>query len=153
MSADHVEQILTLLQDAPDTDWTPDTPTIKRYWDDARSERGPGADQPGVLYVWSPTTSSLDRFSMDGTRFDRTDTVEVQIWALDAAESQQLQSDAADILGETIDDNAVNTPYSTVEPTGLNDFREQKPARQTDHYVMSVEVEARGLDETGLNVA
>ncbi|QAS68862.1 SPP1 gp17-like tail completion protein [Haloferax tailed virus 1] len=148
----HVQAIIDLLEAAPDADWTPtQTPTVKRYWDDAQSERGPGADMPAILYVWSPTTSSLDRFSMDGDVFDQNDSIEVQAWSFDETEVEQLQGDIVQILSEYLDDNEVQTPYSDVAPTGTNDFREQTPARTTGHYIMSVEVETRGLSETAKN--
>jgi hypothetical protein len=149
-SADHhVQAIIDLLDAADDTEWTPTTPDVFRYWDRAQSEKGPGADQPAHLYVWSPTSSSLEQFSMDGTRFDRTDAIEIQIWSLDETEPRQLQDDVVAICSQYLDDNRVRTPYSTVEPTGVNDFREQKTARRTEHYVMSVEIDTRGLDATG----
>ena len=148
----HVEVITDLLQNASASEWTPQTPTVKNYWDDAQNERGPGADMPGILYVWSPTGSSLEQFSMDGTRFDRGDTVEVQAWSLEATETRQLQDDVVDILSQHLDDNETQTPYTTVEPVGTEDFREQKPARTTDHYVMSVEIETRDLQDTEKNV-
>jgi len=141
----HVEDIIALLENAPDTDWTPTTPNIREYWADAQSERGPGADQPAVCYVWSPTDTTLERFSIDEDKFREGNTVEVQIWSLDETEVRQLQTDVARILGQYLDDNAVATPYSTVEPTTLMDFREQKPARTTDHYIMAVEIETDGL--------
>jgi len=151
-SADHhVAAIIDLLAAA--TTWTPATdPTIKRYWDDAQSERGPGADQPAILYVWSPTGSTLDRFSMDGDDFRRNETVEVQAWSLDETETEQLQRDITDILSQYLDDNKTETPYTDVAPVNEEDFREQKPARTTDHYVMSVEVETDGLQDTLKNV-
>ena len=147
-SADHhVQAIVELLEAA--TTWTPTTdPVVKRYCDDAQSERGPGADQPAILYVWSPTGSTLDRFSMDGDDLLENTTVEVQAWSLDEQEARQLQSDITRILSQYLDDNTVNTPYSDVHPTGQADFREQKPARDTDHYVMSVTVETTGLSDT-----
>jgi hypothetical protein len=144
----HVEEITALLEAAPDSDWTPATPAIRNYWDDAQSERGPGAGQPGVLYLWSPTDSQLETFSMDGTQHEENTTVEIQVWSLDPQEARQLQADVTRIIGLYIDNNAATTPYSTVEPTGQADFREQKPARNTDHYVMSVTVETTGLSET-----
>lgn len=124
------------------------TPNVHKFWDHAQSERGPGADQPPILYVWSPTGSTLDRFSMDGDEFDRSDTVEVQAWSLDETEVEQLQSDVVQILSTYLDDNTVKTPYTDVAPTGTEDFRAQTPARQTDHYIMSVEISTRGLPDT-----
>lgn len=147
----HVAAIIDLLEAA--TTWTPTTdPVVKRYWDDAQSERGPGADQPAILYVWSPTGSTLDRFSMDGDDFRRNDTVEVQAWSLDETETDQLQRDITDILSQYLDDNKTETPYTDVAPVNEEDFREQKPARTTDHYVMAVEVETDGLQDTRKNV-
>ena len=148
----HVQAIIDLLENADSTEWTPATdPVVKQYWDDAQSERGPGADQPAILYVWSPTGSSLDRFSMDGDDFDRSDTIEVQAWSLDETVVEQLQADVVDILSQYLDDNKVQTPYHDVAPVNTEDFREQKPARSTDHYVMSVEVETRTLEDTEKN--
>lgn len=144
----HTQVIIDLLENADSTEWTPTTPTVKHYWDDAQSERGPGADMPAILYVWSPTGSTLDRFSVDGERFDRTDTVEVQAWSLDETETRQLQANVVDILSQYLDDNETLTPYTDVAPVGTEDFREQKPARTTDHYVMSVEVETQDLQLT-----
>ena len=150
MSDTHVETIVDLLQSADTAEWTPDTdPVIKRYWDDTQAERGPGADQPAICYVWSPTGSTLEQFSMDGTKRDRTDSVEVQVWSLDELETRQLQADVDQILSGFLDDNAVTTPFSTVETTGVNDFREQTSARRTEHYIMSVEIDTRGLDTSG----
>lgn len=150
----HVQAIIDLLENATTGEWTPaQDPNVHRYWDHAQSERGPGADQPAILYVWSPTGSTLDRFAMDGDRFDRSDTVEVQAWSLDETTTEQLQADMVNIIGLYIDDNETNTPYTDVQPVNTEDFREQKPARTTDHYVMSVEIETRDLQERGEEVA
>ena len=144
----HVQVVIDLLEDADAGQWTPDTPDIRNYWDDSGSERGNGADMPAVLYVWSPTGSTLERFSSDGDKFDRQDTIEIQIWSLDEAETQQLQIDVVDILSQYLDDNKIRTPFSDLAPTGTDDFREQTSATHTDHYVMSVEVGTRGLQDT-----
>ena len=144
----HVQVVIDLLKDADAQQWTPDTPDIRNYWDDSGSERGNGADMPAVLYVWSPTGSTLERFSSDGDKFDRQDTIEIQIWSFDEPETQQLQSDVVDILSQYLDDNKIRTPFSDLAPTGVDDFREQTSATHTDHYVMSVEVGTRGLQDT-----
>ena len=148
----HVQVVIDLLEAADAGQWTPNTPDIRNYWDDSGSERGNGADMPAVLYVWSPTGSTLERFSSDGDKFDRQDTIEIQIWSLDEPETQQLQSDVVDILSQYLDDNKIRTPFSDLAPTGIDDFREQTSATHTDHYVMSVEVETRGLQDTAKNV-
>ena len=144
----HVQVVIDLLKDADAQQWTPDTPDIRNYWDDSGSERGNGADMPAVLYVWSPTGSTLERFSSDGDKFDRQDTIEIQVWSFDEPETQQLQNDVVDILSQYLDDNKIRTPFSDLAPTGVDDFREQTSATHTDHYVMSVEVGTRGLQDT-----
>lgn len=153
-SADNqVEAIIDLLQAAASTEWNVATnPTVKHYWDDAQSERGPGADQPAILYVWSPTGSTLEQFSVDGEQWDREDSVEVQIWSIKETDTEvrQLQKDVVQILSNYIDDNKVDTAFNTVLPSGTNDYREQNAARRTDHFIMSVEVDTRGLDATAL---
>ncbi|UBF23336.1 SPP1 gp17-like tail completion protein [Halorubrum tailed virus 29] len=145
---DVVYQVIRLLRNAATDEWDTATPAIRTYWDDAQSERGPGAGQPPVCYVWSPTDSTLEPFSMDGTRFDKGNTVEVQVWALRPDTAKRVQQNVTHILGTYINDNSGATPYSTLEPSGQGDFREQKPARDTQHYVMSVEIETRGLPPT-----
>lgn len=146
---DAVSTIMDLLSVEDDRAWTIRAPQIKRWWDDAQSERGPGADQPGVLYVWSPTGSSLDRFSMDAQVYDRNDTVEIQAWSLDEAETEQLRQDVVRILSAYLDDNETLTPFTDIQPTTSTDFREQKQARKTNHYIASVEVETTDLDRAG----
>ncbi len=150
-SADHhVQAIIDLLENAGDGDWnTSMPPNVLRYWDRAQGERDPGAGQPPILYVWSPTGSSLERFSVDGDKFQQEDSTEVQAWSLDEGEAKQLQSDVTRILSQYLDDNKTETPYSDVAPVSEEDFREQNPARKTKAYVMSVEVETTGLSETG----
>jgi len=139
----HVEAIIDLLQQA--TAWTTTLdPEIRPYWEDAQSEKGPGADQPPVAYVWSPVDSSLDRFSMD-TEYRVTNTVEIQFWSLDESEPVVLLNDAISILSQYLDDNKIRTPYTDVQPTAASDYREQKQARVTDHYLTSLEVDTDGL--------
>lgn len=147
----HVQAVIDLLEAAANTAWPNDTPPdVYRYWDRAQSEKGPGADMPPHLYVWSPTSSSKERFSMDTDDYDRTDAIEVQVWSLDATEVKDYQQAAAAVLEAYLDDNKTETPYQTVDPVGENDFREQKTARRTEHYIMSVEVDLRGLDAVGV---
>lgn len=147
-----VQVIIDLLQNADTGEWTPtQDPVVKNYWDDTQSERGPGDGQPPILYVWSPTGSTLERFSVDGDDFERNDTVEVQAWSLVESETVGLQEDVIDILSQYLDDNETETPYTDVAPVGAEDFREQTPARSTSHYIMSVEVETTDLEATEKN--
>lgn len=147
----HVEDTINLLQAEPDTSWqTTQPPSVRSYWADSQSERGPGAGQPAILYVWSPTDSTLERFSVDDTELQETNNVQVQIWSLDPQEPVDLQSDVIDIISAYMDDNSTETPYATVEPINKSDFREQKNARSTDYYITAVEIETEGLTEVGV---
>lgn len=146
----HVENTKNLLQAAPDSDWRSVVPSVREYWADAQSERGPGAGQPPVCYVWSPTDSTLDRFSIDDSEKQQTNTIEIQVWSLDPTEAVTVQEDVTRILSGYMDDNKTETPYSTVEPVVESDFREQKNARSTDHYITAVEIETEGLTEAGV---
>lgn len=147
----HVEAIIDLLSQAEDyAFWRPTPPTVRKYWADSQSEKGPGADQPAILYVWSPTDSTLERFSVDDTELQQQDTVEVQVWSLDETEATILQEDVTRILSEYLDDNQTNVPYTDVAPVVESDYREQKNARSTDYYITAVEVETDGLTEAGV---
>jgi len=148
---DHVEAVIDLLENAADTAWSSaEPPTIKRYWDDAQQERGPGAGQPPTIYVWSPTDTSLEQFSIDGDQFEQRDVVELLVYSLDSRETELVQSDVTRVLSEYLNDNKTRTPFATVEPVAESDFRSQKQRRLTDHYVQGVQVEPRGLSDTGL---
>lgn len=148
----HVEAIIDLLSQAKDyAYWRTTPPQVKKYWADAQSEKGPGADMPAILYVWSPVDSTLDRFSVDDDELQQSNTVEVQVWSLDETEATVLQADVTRILSEYLDDNQTNVPYTDVAPVVESDYREQKNARSTDHYIMAVEIETGGL--TGVGVA
>jgi len=148
---DHVEAVIDLLENAADTEWSSaDPPTIKRYWDDAQQERGPGAGQPPTIYVWSPTDTSLEQFSIDGEQFEQRDVVELLVYSLDSRETETVQSDVTSVLSGYLNDNKTETPYATVEPVAESDFRSQKQRRLTDHYVQGVQVEPYGLSDTGL---
>ena len=52
---DPLEIIVDLLKNADTSVWTLADPTIYRWSDVAQSERGPGSDQPGELYVYRET--------------------------------------------------------------------------------------------------
>jgi len=139
----HVEAVIDLLQQA--TTWTTtQEPEVRQHWDDAQSEKGPGAGQPPVAYVWSPVDSSLDRFSMD-EQYRVANTVEIQFWSLDEQEPVTLLNDAISIMSQYLDDNKIQTPYTDVQPTSAADYREQNQARITDHYLTSLEVDTDGI--------
>jgi hypothetical protein len=145
---DPVEVIVQLLNIASDSSFTTQRPQVKRYFDDAPSERGPGAGQPPVLYVWSPTSATIDRHSMDDQQFNRANTLQVLAMSLDEQSVIQLQSDVVDIISRFLSDNRQTTPFIDVAPTQASDFRRQTSARKTDHHVSRVTVETTNLPDT-----
>ena len=151
MAENYVEKIIALLQAEADTFWgTTEPPVIKTYQADAQQERGQGADQPPVIYVWSPTSESLEAFSLDGTQYDREPTVECLAYSLDEGVAVQLQQDIVESLSGYINDNKQETIFTNVEPSAASDYREQNAARSTEQNVMGVTVDARRLGPTGL---
>lgn len=129
--------------------WRDTPPTVKNYWDDAQSERGPGADMAPIIYVWQPTGNTKERFSMDGTHTDDTVSVELLVYSLDETEPIRYAADAENILEFYFDDNKQRTDFTTVEPITQNDYRQQTPARQTGMFVVGLEIELRRLDDAG----
>jgi len=129
--------------------WKNDPPNVQNYWDVAQQERTPGADQPARVYVWQPASESHDRFSLDtrpnNPQTDDTTTVECLIYSLDAQEVLDYADDLRNILQFYYDDNKDLTNFTTIEPVNTNDYREQNQKRQTDAYVMSVEIELRSI--------
>ena len=131
-------------------EWQTDAPEVKHYLDDTQQERGQGADQPPKLYVWEPTSTSTEKFSLDGEQFDRSDTVEILAYSLTERDVIKLQSDVQTILSNYINDNKQDTEFTEIEPTSAADYREQTPRRNTQNFVAGVTVETRHLPETAL---
>jgi hypothetical protein len=125
-------------------------PVIKRYFDDAPAERGPGAGQQPVIYVYSPTSATLDRHSMDDQQFNRQNTLQVLIMSLQEDEVIDLVGSVVQILSQFLQDNRSSTPFNDLAPTQTSDFRRQTSARNTDHFVTQVTVETTNLPDTGL---
>jgi hypothetical protein len=150
-ASSHVEVVIELLQAEPDASYSiSGRPQIKSFQDDAASERGPGAGQPPVIYVHSPTGSTLERHSMDDQQFNKGNTARVQIFGLTETAVIDLQADVVRILSQFLQDNRQATPFNDLAPTQASDFREQKQARLTDHFVTQVTVETTNLTDTGL---
>jgi hypothetical protein len=147
---DPIEVIVQLLTIASDSSFSTQRPQVKRYFDDAPSERGPGAGQPPVVYIFSPTSATIDRHTMDDQQFNQSNTLQVLIMSLDEQAVIQLQSDVVNIISRFLSDNRGTTPFIDVQPTQASDFREQKQSRVTDHFVTRVTVETTNLTDTGL---
>jgi hypothetical protein len=147
----HVQVIIDLLEAEPDTTWSVSgSPRIKDFFADAAAEKGPGADQPPVIYVWSPTGANIERHSMDDQQFYRENVALVLIMSLSEQQVIDVQADVVQILSEYLQDNREATPFNDLAPTQASDFREQKEARLTDHFATQVRVVTKNLPTTGL---
>lgn len=139
---DPVDAIQDLLDGAPTSTWgTTQDPDVFRWDEVAQTERGPGQGQPPHLYVWQPTGGPIERFSADGVLLWEPDSpVEVWAYSLDEIDTKTLAQDVINFIDDYLDDQEENTPFVDIQPTMVEDFREQKVTRRTDHYVYRVEI-------------
>src|SRR6056297_690713 len=146
-ASSHTQAIKDILEAEDTGSWTDSIPNIRFYRDDPPSEKGPGEGQPPVVYVWSPTSTDLPQFSSDGDLFDRQSSVEILVYSLDDTECEQVQNDVVQIISSYFADNTVRTEFNDIRPNNKNDYRSQKNAGRTDHFIMGVEATLRGLDD------
>ncbi len=145
-----VDAIKDLLEKQDSTAWTNQDPVIEYTFETPFAERGPGDGQPPELYVWQPVDANLEKLTADGRYLDETPTVEVQIWTLQEDECLEYQRDVIQIFGEYLDTQQGVTPYITFEPSSARDYRSDHLPRKTNHYLSTVEIDARRLSTTGL---
>lgn len=133
--------LVELLEGAPDTRWPDDEPpTVARLEETARSERGPGHGQPVELYVWAPDGGDAEPHSADYDALEQTETLQVQAWALEEGEAFEYREAALAFLAEYGNDNEAHTPFHRIRPTATSDLRSEHVRRQTNHYVMGLDV-------------
>lgn len=148
--SEQVEAIVDLLMGASSSVWTLDDPTVWTWWDRSQSERGPGQGQPAELYAWAPGGFELSRVSADGDVLDETGAVEVWAYTLDEAATAQYARDVIQFISQYIDSNEQFSEFRDIQPSAVEDFREQKLRDITDHFVYNVEIQMQRLSETGL---
>lgn len=143
---DPVDTVIQLLKDAATFDlWSQPTPDIQHHDQIPISEKGPGDGQPAQVYVWQPTDSTIEQLTADGRFLDTDNTVEVQIWSLDRQEVTEYREDVVDIFGDYLDDQQGISEFLTLPPSASRDYRADKRARRTDHYIQTVEISPRAL--------
>ena len=146
-----VNAILELLQNSDPSVWPNSTkPTAKHYYADPQGDRGPAADQPPILYVWNPTDGDIESFSADNSFQVENLAVEIQVWTLDESESTPYQRALAQFMSEYARDNYSRTDFHELAPNTQGDYRHETPARQTNHYVTTLEVSTSDLQATGV---
>jgi hypothetical protein len=108
-------------------------------WEEV-TQKGKENNPDPAVYIWSPVDTDLTEFSADGNRLTQEDTVECQVWSYDNQTTRKYAKDVADILGEYMRDNFLNTNFHQIVPETIQDARSEKVARQTDHYISVVTV-------------
>lgn len=106
-----------------------------------------------AIYVATGGSDTVERFSADGDSLQERKTVSLDIWVLDSCNEQTPASIAEEyrrrvinILSAYMNDNFARTEFHNIEPVESTDFRQEHVARQTDHYIYTVEVETERLD-------
>jgi len=96
-----------------------------------------------ALYVYPPTETPIDKFSIDGDSTNQTNTIEILIMTLDETKTRGYQSDIVTGLTQFYDDNQQQTEFHRFENITASDIRNEHITQQTDHYIGSVTVEVQ----------
>jgi len=142
-SDDPVEAFRTIFAGIKRQNFRLPKPDVFAMWDVDPQQRLKKPDP--ALYVWSPTTGAIERFSADGDLHTDTRTVEIMVVTLDESQTHLYTEDIIDILKRYTDDNADLTIYEDVDPTTVEDNRGDNIYGKSDHYIMSVELETQRL--------
>ena len=146
-ASDPVQAVVDLLNGAATSVWTNADPEVHLQWD--VSQRGKENNPDPALYVWSPVEGNFDAFDGEYSSLDETQTVEVDCWTMDAQETATLSDDVIQFLSEYGNDNESNTQFLHIRPSSVNDARAEHIARQTDHYIATLQITVRNLRDTG----
>lgn len=139
-----VETIVGLLENADSTNWQNSDPDRIDQFQEF-SEKGRQNYPDPALYIWSPVDADLQAFDAEYSHIDETRTVEIQVWTLDNTDTAQYHQDVIDFVAQYGNDNEENTTFHRIRPTSADDLRSEKVARQTDHYVATVQAQLRKL--------
>jgi len=144
---DPVDMVKTILTDTADTDYTLAPPDIFAMWEVDSQQRLKNPDP--TVYVWSPTAAAINRFSADGDTLIDERTVECMVLTYSDSETHRYVEDIVDIMGDYIDDNADLTIQEDIEPSSIDDNRGDKLYGNSDHYIMTIEIETERLRASG----
>jgi hypothetical protein len=130
--------------------WPGQTPIIKPVEQTTPKTRQ-NTTEPAI-YVHKPVDDDLTRFSAESLALEEDETVELYIYILETDDetpperaAREYRNRVINVLSGYMNDNYTRTEFLYLEPTGATDARASTIARQTDHYVYSVEVETHRL--------
>jgi len=104
-----------------------------------------------AIYVSTENTEEIDRFSADGVDYREDETVSADIWVLNEEgvtpkqAAREYRTRVINHIKQYASDNYSSTDFHRIEPDNASDFRQEHVARQTDHYIYSVEVATHRL--------
>ena len=140
-------ELLERFEPWPDTD-----PLIKRIEDTTPKTRQ-NTTQPAI-YVHKPVGDELTRFSAESLALEEDETVELYIYILQTEDqtpperaAREYRNRVINALSGYMDDNYARTEFLYLEPSGATDARASTIARQTDHFVYTVEIDTHRLEQ------
>lgn len=149
-SVDSRETVIELLSKVKR--WPDQDPIIKRVEDTTPKTRQ-NTTEPAI-YVHKPVDDDITRFSAESLALEEDETVEIYIYILETEDAtpperaaREYRNRIVNVMSGYMNDNYTRTEFLYLEPTGATDARASTIARQTDHYVYSVEVETHRLEQ------
>jgi len=147
-SVDSRETVIELLSKVKR--WPDQDPIIKRVEDTTPKTRQ-NTTEPAI-YVHKPVDDDITRFSAESLALEEDETVEIYIYILETEDetpperaAREYRNRIVNVMSGYMNDNYTRTEFLYLEPTGATDARASTIARQTDHYVYSVEIETHRL--------
>lgn len=119
--------------------WDSSQPEIHAKTDFSQSQRE--SNPTPALYVWSPVDTDFQEFDAEGSHLRQTDTVEIEVWTLDEANTAEFWQDIVDYLSGYMRDNNQNTNWHQIKPVGGADNRSEHIREMTDHYITTLQLE------------
>jgi len=129
--------------------WPNDKPDVFRSEEIPQKAKQNNSDP--AIYVHKPSSGEIERFSADGIDMTEDESVELHVWILDTTNpersAREYRNEIVNTFAEYTNDNYGNTEFHRIEPTNSTDFRQEHIARQTDHYIYSVEIDTHRLEQ------
>lgn len=145
-----VRAIQDLLRNADETTWSTETPEVYLWEERSQDERGPGQGMPPELYVSQLTGAPLERFSADNDLLLDEPTCEIWVYSLDSTETEALARDVISYMSAFMADKMEHSEFTDIVPSNVEDYREQKLRKVTQHFIYEVEIQMERLTETGV---
>lgn len=129
----------------PAKGWPNDPPGV--FFNEAISPKAKENATGTNIYLYE-TAGDIERFSADPKDLLEDTTIRVDIWSLDGQDTARAyRNRVLSIFQEYMNDNYTRTEFLNVEPSDSTDFRQAAIARQTNHYIHSVEIAFERLVE------